>query len=111
METVDMGPLGLINRPCLACKGTRYKDEILQVTYKGKSIYDVLTLSVEDALEVFGEYRTISNMLETLIKVGLGYISLGQPAPTLSGGEAQRIKLAKELGKAQKKNTLYVLGQ
>lgn len=111
VETVDMGPLGLINRPCLSCKGTRYKNEILQVTYKGKNIYDVLMMSVEDALGLFGEYKAISHMLETLIKVGLGYISLGQPAPTLSGGEAQRIKLAKELGKVQRKNTLYVLDE
>lgn len=111
VETVDMGPLGLINRPCLACKGTRYKDEILQVTFKGKNIHDILMTSVEDALELFGEYKAISLMLQTLMKVGLGYISLGQPAPTLSGGEAQRIKLAKELGKAQKKNTLYVLDE
>lgn len=111
VETVDMGPLGLINRPCLTCKGTRYKDEILRVTFKGKNIHDIMMTSVEDALELFGEYKAISLMLQTLTKVGLGYISLGQPAPTLSGGEAQRIKLAKELGKAQKKNTLYVLDE
>ncbi|MBP1989378.1 excinuclease ABC subunit UvrA [Paenibacillus eucommiae] len=111
VEVVDMGPLGLIKRPCLSCKGTRYQEEVLQVTFKGKSIHDVLLMSVEEALELFSELKAISLMLQTLIKVGLGYISLGQPAPTLSGGEAQRIKLAKELGKVQKKNTLYVLDE
>jgi len=111
VEIMDMGPLGLIKRPCLACKGTRYQEDILQVTFKGKNIHDVLLLSVEDAFELFSEYKAISHMLQTLIKVGLGYISLGQPAPTLSGGEAQRIKLARELGKVQKKNTLYVFDE
>lgn len=111
VEVVDMGPLGLINRPCLVCKGTRYREEILQVTYKGKNIHDVLMTSVEDALLLFGEYKAISAMLQMLVQVGLGYISLGQPAPTLSGGEAQRIKLAKELGKVHKGNTLYVLDE
>ncbi|CAM4432915.1 excinuclease ABC subunit UvrA [Paenibacillus tarimensis] len=108
---LDLGPLGSINQTCPECDGTRYKAEILEVKYNGYSIYDVLNAEVEEALSLFSDQKSIAKMLETLVKVGLGYLSLGQPAPTLSGGEAQRIKLARELGKAGKKGTLYVLDE
>ncbi|KRF20212.1 excinuclease ABC subunit UvrA [Paenibacillus sp. Soil787] len=109
--SINLGPIGTINHECPACHGTRYKAEILEVKYKGHSIYDVLIADVEEALTWFSEHKAIFKMLETLVRVGLGYLSLGQPAPTLSGGEAQRIKLAKELGKVNKPGTVYVLDE
>ncbi|MFX0073360.1 MAG: ATP-binding cassette domain-containing protein, partial [Candidatus Hermodarchaeota archaeon] len=96
---------------CKECKGLRYKSEILEVKYKGKSIADVLDMTVSEALELFGSQTSISNVLKILDDIGMGYITLGQPAPTLSGGEAQRVKLAKELGKQRKGNSLYVLDE
>ncbi|MFX1571818.1 MAG: excinuclease ABC subunit UvrA [Promethearchaeota archaeon] len=97
--------------PCKECKGLRYKPEILEVKYKGKTISEVLDMTVSEALEVFKSQTSISRVLKILDEVGMGYITLGQPAPTLSGGEAQRIKLAKELGKARKGNSLYILDE
>jgi excinuclease ABC subunit A len=97
--------------PCKECKGLRYKPEILEVKYKNKTISEVLDMTVREALEIFKTQSNISNMLKILDEIGMGYITLGQPAPTLSGGEAQRVKLAKELGKASKKNTLYILDE
>jgi excinuclease ABC subunit A len=85
--------------------------EILEVKYKGKSIADVLDLTVNEALKIFKSHTSISNVLKILDDIGMGYITLGQPAPTLSGGEAQRVKLAKELGKLRKGNTLYILDE
>ncbi|MFX0029563.1 MAG: excinuclease ABC subunit UvrA [Candidatus Hermodarchaeota archaeon] len=97
--------------PCRECKGLRYKPEILEVTYKGKTISEVLDMTVSEALELFKSQPNISNVLKILDKIGMGYITLGQSAPTLSGGEAQRVKLAKELGKARKGNSLYILDE
>jgi len=96
---------------CKECKGKRYKAEILEVKYKNKSIVDVLNMTVSESLELFKSQTNISNVLKILDEIGMGYIELGQPAPTLSGGEAQRIKLAKELGKIRKGNSLYILDE
>ncbi len=97
--------------PCKECKGLRYKPEILEIKYKGKTISDVLNMTVSEALGLFKSKINISNVLKILDEIGMGYITIGQPAPTLSGGEAQRIKLAKELGKARKGNSLYILDE
>ncbi|MFW9867084.1 MAG: excinuclease ABC subunit UvrA [Candidatus Thorarchaeota archaeon] len=96
---------------CKECKGLRYKPEILEVKYKGKSISEVLDMTVTEALELFKSKSTISRVLKILVDIGMGYITLGQPTPTLSGGEAQRVKLAKELGKVRKGNSLYILDE
>ena len=97
--------------PCEVCKGTRYNRETLQVRYKGKSIADVLSMSVEQSLTFFENVPRIRRRLQTLYDVGLTYIELGQPATELSGGEAQRIKLAKELSKRSTGKTLYILDE
>ncbi|MEX0991943.1 MAG: excinuclease ABC subunit UvrA [Actinomycetota bacterium] len=96
---------------CEVCKGHRYNRETLEVKYKGRSIADVLEMSIDEALAFFGAIPTIARHLQTLSDVGLGYVKLGQPAPTLSGGEAQRIKLASELQKRATGNTFYVLDE
>jgi len=96
---------------CEQCKGKRYNRETLEIHYKGKSISDVLNLTVEDALELFGPIPVLANKLQTLMDVGLGYIRLGQSATTLSGGEAQRVKLGKELSKRATGRTLYILDE
>ena len=96
---------------CEHCQGKRYNRETLEVRYKGKSISDVLELSIEEAAEFFSAVPTIAGKLETLKSVGLGYIKLGQPATTLSGGEAQRVKLSKELSKRATGKTLYILDE
>lgn len=97
--------------PCDACHGKRYNRETLEVNYKGKNISDVLQMTVEDAAEFFSAIPAIHRKLETLIHVGLGYIRLGQAATTLSGGEAQRVKLARELAKRDTGKTLYILDE
>jgi len=96
---------------CDACHGARYNPQTLEIKYKGKSIADVLAMSVEEALEFFKAIPRIAQKLQTLNDVGLGYITLGQNATTLSGGEAQRIKLAKELSKTDTGKTLYILDE
>ena len=96
---------------CDACNGRRYNEETLQVTYKGKNIYEVLEMTVEDALSFFSNYPKIKHKIQTLYDVGLGYIKLGQPATTLSGGEAQRVKLAYELQRKPTGKTLYILDE
>jgi excinuclease ABC subunit A len=96
---------------CEVCKGRRYNRETLEVRYKGHTIAEVLGMSVEEALELFRPITPIARHLQTLFDVGLGYIRLGQPAPTLSGGEAQRVKLASELAKRATGNTLYILDE
>jgi excinuclease ABC subunit A len=96
---------------CEVCKGRRYNRETLEVKYKGRSIADVLEMSVDEALEFFQHIPPIKRHMQTLSDVGLGYVKLGQPAPTLSGGEAQRIKLSSELHKRATGNTLYVLDE
>ena len=96
---------------CDSCSGRRYNEETLQVTYKGKSIYDVLEMTVEDALHFFKNRPSLEKRIQVLYDVGLGYIKLGQPATTLSGGEAQRVKLAYELQKKPTGKTLYILDE
>jgi excinuclease ABC subunit A len=96
---------------CDVCRGKRYNRETLEVTYKGKSIAEVLEMTVDDALEFLGPIPALRRKLETLSGVGLGYIHLGQPATTLSGGEAQRVKLAAELSRVETGRTLYLLDE
>jgi excinuclease ABC subunit A len=108
---IEMHFLPDVYVPCEVCKGRRYNRETLEVRYKGRSIADVLDLTVEDALEFFGNQRRIAEKLELLNDVGLGYIHLGQAATTLSGGEAQRVKLATELSKRDTGRTLYILDE
>jgi excinuclease ABC subunit A len=97
--------------PCEACKGSRFNATTCEILYKGHSIADILKLSVREARAVFANHPKIVQVLDTLIEVGLSYISLGQSATTLSGGEAQRIKLARELAKRDTGRTLYVLDE
>ena len=97
--------------PCEQCHGRRYNRETLEVRFKGKSIADVLEMSVEEAVEFFAHIPKIKRRLQTLHDVGLDYVRLGQPATTLSGGEAQRIKLATELSKVATGDTLYILDE
>ncbi len=108
---IEMNFLPDVYVKCDICQGTRYNRETLEVTYKGKSIFDVLEMSVDEALEFFKAVPSIYNKCELLKKVGLGYIKLGQSATTLSGGEAQRIKLAKELSRKATGKTLYILDE
>jgi len=108
---IEMQFLPDIYVPCDVCHGSRFNRETLQVKYKGKSIADVLDMTVEEGLAFFTNIPRIANKLETLIKVGLGYIKIGQPGTTLSGGEAQRVKLAKELSRRATGRTLYVLDE
>ena len=96
---------------CQQCKGKRYNPETLEVTYRGKSIADVLDMRIEDALDFFANFPTIMRLLKTLNDVGLGYMQLGQASTTLSGGESQRVKLAAELGKASSGRTMYLLDE
>jgi excinuclease ABC subunit A len=97
--------------PCEVCQGARYNRETLEVHYKGKTIAEVLDMPIEEAVDFFEAIPAISRHLRTLVDVGLGYVRLGQPAPTLSGGEAQRVKLAAELQKRSTGRTLYVLDE
>jgi len=108
---VEMHFLPDIYVPCDTCHGKRYNRETLDIRYKGKNISEVLKLTVEDALALFRNVPMVANKLDTLMAVGLGYIELGQNATTLSGGEAQRVKLAKELSKRSTGSTLYVLDE
>ena len=108
---IEMHFLPDIYEPCEVCHGNRYNRETLEVTYRGKSISDVLDMSVTEALAFFGNIPQIKRKLQTLYDVGLGYVRLGQPATTLSGGEAQRVKLAKELHRRQTGKTFYILDE
>jgi excinuclease ABC subunit A len=108
---IEMHFLPDVYIPCEVCKGRRYNRETLQITFKGHSIADVLDMSIEAAVHFFENQPRIARVLQTLFDVGLGYITLGQPAPTLSGGEAQRVKLASELGKRSTGQTFYVLDE
>ena len=108
---IEMHFLADVYVPCEECKGKRYNEETLDIRYKGKNIYEVLEMTVEEALDFFENIPKIHRKLQTLYDVGLGYIKLGQPATTLSGGEAQRVKLAKELSKQSTGNTLYILDE
>jgi excinuclease ABC subunit A len=97
--------------PCEVCKGKRYNRETLQVAYRGKAVSDILEMSVEEALSFFENIPPIRRKLQTLFDVGLGYVKLGQPATTLSGGEAQRVKLASELQRRSTGRTFYILDE
>ncbi len=108
---IEMHFLADLYVPCEVCKGQRYNAETLSVKYKGKSITDVLDMDVQEALEIFGNVPTIKNKLKTLADVGLDYIKVGQSSTTLSGGEAQRIKLAKELSRISTGKTVYILDE
>ncbi len=108
---IEMQFLSDVTVPCEICGGRRYNREALEVRFKGKNIADVLDMTVEEALTFFENIPVIRRKLETLRDVGLGYVALGQPAPTLSGGEAQRVKLATELSKRSTGNTLYILDE
>ena len=108
---IEMHFLPDIFVPCEVCKGKRYNRETLEVKYKGKSIYDVLEMTAEEAVQFFGDIPKIARKLKTLVDVGLGYVKLGQPATTLSGGEAQRVKLATELSRVATGKTIYILDE
>ncbi len=108
---IEMHFLPDVYVPCEVCGGKRYNRETLEVKYKGKSIYDVLDMTVEEALHFFENVPSIRRKMETLYDVGLSYIRLGQPSTTLSGGEAQRIKLATELSKRSTGRTIYILDE
>ncbi len=108
---IEMHFLPDVYVPCDVCKGKRYNRETLEVKYKGKSIYDVLEMTVEEGVEFFGSLPKIARKLQTLQDVGLGYIKIGQPATTLSGGEAQRVKLAAELSRRPTGRTIYILDE
>jgi excinuclease ABC subunit A len=108
---IEMNFLPDVYVPCEVCKGARYNRETLEVHYKGKTISEVLEMPIEEAAEFFKPISRIARHLETLVDVGLGYVRLGQPAPTLSGGEAQRVKLASELQKRSTGRTIYVLDE
>ncbi|WP_060210251.1 excinuclease ABC subunit UvrA [Sporosarcina koreensis] len=108
---IEMHFLPDVYVPCEVCHGKRYNRETLEVTYKGKNIADVLSMTVEDALEFFENIPKISRKLQTIVDVGLGYVQLGQPATTLSGGEAQRVKLASELHRRSNGKSFYILDE
>ncbi len=108
---IEMHFLPDVYVPCEVCKGRRYNRETLEIKYKGKSIYDVLEMTVEEGVEFFKNIPKIQRKLQTLFDVGLGYVKIGQPATTLSGGEAQRVKLATELSKRSTGKTIYILDE
>lgn len=108
---IEMHFLADVFVPCEVCGGKRYNEETLDIRYKGKNIYEVLEMTVEEALDFFEHIPKIHKKLKTLLDVGLGYMKIGQPATTLSGGEAQRIKLAKELSRSNTGNILYILDE
>ncbi|MGK2948759.1 MAG: ATP-binding cassette domain-containing protein, partial [Acidimicrobiales bacterium] len=108
---IEMHFLPDVYVPCEVCKGARYNRDTLDITFKDKNVSDVLNLSCEEALEFFANQPAISRHMQTLVDVGLGYVRLGQPATTLSGGEAQRVKLASELAKRSTGHTIYILDE
>ncbi len=108
---IEMHFLPDVYVPCEVCKGRRYNRETLEVHYKGKSIYDVLEMTVDEGVEFFEAIPKIARKLKTLQEVGLGYVKIGQPATTLSGGEAQRVKLSTELSKRPTGKTIYILDE
>jgi excinuclease ABC subunit A len=108
---IEMHFLPDVYVPCEVCKGARYNRDTLDIAFKGKNIAEVLDMPIEEGLEFFSNQPNIARHLQTLVDVGLGYVRLGQPAPTLSGGEAQRVKLASELAKRSTGHTIYVLDE
>ena len=111
MKVIEMNFLPDVLVECETCSGKRYNRETLEVRYKGKSISDVLNMTIEDAASFFESIPKIKRILSTLFSVGLGYVKLGQPSTTVSGGEAQRIKLSSELSKRGTGNTMYILDE
>lgn len=111
IENIDMLFMADIQLPCELCQGKRYKEQILEVCYKGKNIYDILQLSVTEALEFFAEQKIISKYLQSLDEVGLGYMQLGQSAKTMSGGEIQRVKLASYLNLSTNQRELLIFDE
>ena len=108
---IEMHFLPDVYVPCEVCKGARYNRDTLDITFKGKNIAEVLDMPCEEALEFFANQPVIARHMQTIVDVGLGYVRLGQPAPTLSGGEAQRVKLASELSKRSTGHTIYILDE
>jgi excinuclease ABC subunit A len=108
---IEMHFLPDVYVPCEVCKGARYNRDTLDIEFKGKNISEVLDMPCEEALEFFANQPAIARHMQTLVDVGLGYVRLGQPAPTLSGGEAQRVKLASELSKRSTGHTIYILDE
>jgi excinuclease ABC subunit A len=108
---IEMHFLPDVYVPCEVCKGKRYNRDTLDITFKDKNVSDVLDLSCEEAVDFFANQPAISRHMQTLVDVGLGYVRLGQPATTLSGGEAQRVKLASELAKRSTGHTIYILDE
>ena len=111
VREVEMHFLPNVFVTCEVCKGKRYNDATLRVTYKDKNIAQMLDTPIDEALELFRHHKQLGRIMQTLVDVGLGYLSLGQPATTLSGGEAQRVKLARELARVQTGRTLYLLDE
>jgi excinuclease ABC subunit A len=111
MRVIEMNFITEVQVECETCQGRRYNRETLEILYKGKNISQVLDMRVEDAMHFFENVPNIHRKMKTLYEVGLGYISLGQQATTLSGGEAQRVKLSEELSKRDSGNTLYILDE
>jgi excinuclease ABC subunit A len=111
MRVIEMNFLPDVYVHCESCNGKRYNREILEVRYRGKSINDVLDMSIEEAVDFFSNMPNIHHKIKTIKEVGLGYITLGQQSTTLSGGEAQRVKLATELSKKDTGNTFYILDE
>ena len=111
VKTIEMNFLPDVYVECMECDGKRYNRETLEVRYKGKSISDVLNMTIDQSVDFFENIPSILQKIKTLKEVGLGYVHLGQPSTTLSGGEAQRVKLATELSKKQTGNTFYILDE
>ena len=111
VKKIEMHFLADVYVPCEVCHGTRYNRETLQIKYKGKNINDILNMRVEEAIEFFENHPKVKNKLQVLMDVGLSYIKLGQPAPSLSGGEAARVKLAKELQKKPTGRSVFILDE
>jgi excinuclease ABC subunit A len=111
LRKVEMHFLPDVYIPCETCKGKRYNRETLEIRYREKNIAEVLEMTISEALQFFSSITPVRQKMEVLEDVGLGYLQLGQPASTLSGGEAQRVKLSRELGKKSKGNTLYILDE
>jgi excinuclease ABC A subunit len=110
-DVIRLGGSVSIERTCTECHGKRFNEQALSVTYHGRNIHNILEMSVSEAVQFFTDEKAIASPLKVMDRIGMGYIRLGQPTPTISGGEAQRIKLAREIGRRRKGNNLYVLDE